>query len=504
MEQKHSATKPETHRPLPGGSSDCDTFIDTHPRGRRAPSQKILQPVSQFRINFCTAESVPATDVPAKLTIPGEGSIRARSHDAERIEFTGKTSRVFVRNHASNDRIQGIKKLMFVGSLIVTISIMGPTQLNAQSGNFPLQTDSNVSPRVPSEVCESGHLMRTPCIEEASGQQITAELNRKDLSPRPSAATEDPDQLQSIQEQQKGNISGTVTDQGGDIIPGAVVILEDDVRSDRRTGIANDDGFFEFDQLMPGAYRLAISASGFAGWTSPVLRLESGQFLIVDKIALIVAGGPISITVTASPVEIATEQVRIAEHQRVLGFIPNFLVVYDRNPAPLTAKLKFRLAFRVAFDPVTLIGVAGMGAIDQAASTPNYVEGAKGYGQRVGALYADGFTDLMLGGAILPSLLHQDPRYFYQGTGTTKSRVRHALFSPFVCRGDNGRWQPNFSSLGGNLASTAISEAYYPSSNRGSGLVFGNFLIGTGERMVSALAQEFLLRRLTPSAAKNR
>src|SRR5262249_38128322 len=107
-----------------------------------------------------------------------------------------------------------------------------------------------------------------------------------------------------------------------------------------------------------------------------------------------------------------------------------------------------------------------------------------------------------IGGAILPSLLHQDPRYFYQGTGSTGSRVRHALLSPFICKGDNGRWQPNYSSVGGDLASTALSNTYYPQSNRGPGLVFGNFAIGTAERMVSDLAQEFLLRRLTPSAKR--
>jgi len=85
----------------------------------------------------------------------------------------------------------------------------------------------------------------------------------------------------------------------------------------------------------------------------------------------------------------------------------------------------------------------------------------------------------MIGGAILPSLLHQDPRYFYQGTGTTKSRVLHAVSFPFICRGDNGRLQPNYSTIGGDLGSAAIANAYYPASNRGLGLFFGNFLIGT-------------------------
>ena len=303
-----------------------------------------------------------------------------------------------------------------------------------------------------------------------------------------------------------GDISGTVTDGSGAVIPGAEVLLESDAGLRLRTLITDQSGFFEFRAVEADhSYRITVTATGFATWASSVLHVEAGHFLLLGQIALRVDGGPVSITVTASrsPVELATEQVHIAEQQRVFGFIPNFLVVYDQDPVPLTAKLKFKLALRVAIDPVTFIGVAGFAAINQAASTPNYIEGLKGYGQRAGALYADGFMDLMLAGAVLPSVLHQDPRYFYQGTGTAKSRALHAVLSPFLCRGDNGRRQPNYSSLGGDIASTAISEAYYPASNRGVGFLFGNFSINTAERMASALAQEFLLRKLTPGAAKN-
>jgi len=332
------------------------------------------------------------------------------------------------------------------------------------------------------------------------GVGTESDLDGVELASTEADGREDP--RHPVRDRQDGHISGTVTDENGDVIPDAEVVLSGDGLTHDVT--SNDNGFFELGNLRAGdSYRLIVTANGFVTWKSEILHLDSGQFLIVDNIKLKLQGGPASVIVTASPVEIATEQVRIAEHQRVLGFIPNFLVVYDRNPAPLTPKLKFKLALRVAVDPVTFIGVGGFAAINQAASTPNYVEGLKGYGQRAGALYADGFTDVMLGGALLPSLLHQDPRYFYQGTGSKRSRMFHALFSPFVCRGDNGKWQPNYSSLGGDLASTAISEVYYPSSNRGYGLVFGNFLIGTGERMASGLAQEFLLRKLTPSAAKN-
>lgn len=132
-----------------------------------------------------------------------------------------------------------------------------------------------------------------------------------------------------------------------------------------------------------------------------------------------------------------------------------------------------------------------------ANSSPNYGQGWGPYGERFGAVAADGFSDIIIGGGILPSLLHQDPRYFYQGTGSTGSRVRHAMLSPFVARYDDGHWGPNYSSLGGDLASSALSNLYYPQSNRGAGLVFGNFAIGTAERIGASLAQEFIVGKFT-------
>lgn len=388
------------------------------------------------------------------------------------------------------------EETMALGSFIIlhTVLLMAAAEKDC---NHRPKAESNASSEVPDGRVEcSGPYQESSCLRVGTGS------NQVCPGPASSEAEAIEDPQPPVQEKQDANISGTITDENGDVIPDAEVVLDNDGGSRKTT--SNDTGFFEFRNVGPGdSYRLIVTGNEFVTWKSEFRHLDAGQFLIVDNIKLKVESGAVSVTVTASPHEIATEQVRIAEHQRVLGIIPNFMVVYDRNPAPLTAKLKFQLAFRVAVDPVTFIGVAGLAAINQAASTPNYVEGVKGYGQRAGALYADGFTDLMIGGAILPSLLHQDPRYFYQGTGTRKSRALHALFSPFVCRGDNGKWQPNYSSLGGDLASTAISETYYPASNRGPGLIFGNFLIGTGERMASSLAQEFLLRKLTPSAAKN-
>jgi hypothetical protein len=201
--------------------------------------------------------------------------------------------------------------------------------------------------------------------------------------------------------------------------------------------------------------------------------------------------------VKSDPMEAATEQLRVEEKQRVLGVIPNFYVSYDSDAAALTAKMKFQLALKVSIDPVTVAGIAFIAGAKQAANTPNVGQGAVGYGKRFGVVAADGATDIMIGGAILPSLLHQDPRYFYKGTGTTKSRIRHAILAPFIARGDNGESQPNYSSLGGDLGSAALSNLWYPRSNRGAQLVFGNFAIATSERVGAALAQEFLFGRLT-------
>jgi Carboxypeptidase regulatory-like domain len=295
-----------------------------------------------------------------------------------------------------------------------------------------------------------------------------------------------------------GHITGTVTDVNNDPVPGATVVLEGSDLSGPRTVVSNDNGFFEFNDLESGSpYQVAITAQGFANWASPTIILKPGETLILTGSKLQIAEAQTTVSVVYSAEEVATEEVKIEEKQRVLGIIPNFYVVYDHNAEPLTTKLKFKLAFRTSIDPVTITGVGVLAAINQAADIPNYGQGWGAYGKRFGAAAADGLSDIMIGGAILPSLLHQDPRYFYQGEGTTKSRALHALSSPFVCRGDNGRMQPNYSTIGGDLASAAISNAYYPASNRGVGQTFETVLINTGERMLSSVIQEFLLGKLT-------
>ena len=299
-------------------------------------------------------------------------------------------------------------------------------------------------------------------------------------------------------EVQPGSVIGTVVNVNGDTVPGATVVLESSDRTDRQTTVTNNNGFFEFHDVKPGIpFHITASAEKLADWKSPSITIAPNQFKILTNIRLRVPTAITTVQVTQTSEEIATEQVKTQEKQRIFGFIPNFYVAYGPNPVPLTTKLKFQLALKTATDPITFLGTGVVSALQQAGDTPNYGQGAQGYAKRFGANTADAFTDIMIGGAILPSLLHQDPRYFYQGTGTTKSRMRHALLYPFVCKGDNGKLQPNYSSLGGDLASATISNIYYPHSNRGVGVVFTNFAISTGARAVTSLAQEFILRKLT-------
>jgi hypothetical protein len=307
-----------------------------------------------------------------------------------------------------------------------------------------------------------------------------------------------PAQAAQTSQAQPGQVMGTVMDVNGDPVIGATVVLVGPEPNDRHNAVTPDSGFFHFDDLKPGAsYQLTISAEGFADRTS-VIIVQPGEVKVLGALQLALAEQQTVVRVSGDPLEIATEQVKFEETQRVFGIIPNFYVSYEgANTAPLTTGMKFRLALKVSHDPITVAGIGFLAGIKQASDTPNYVQGMKGYSERFSATAADGFSDIMVGGAILPSLLHQDPRYFYQGTGTTGARLRHAILAPFICKGDNGELQPNYSSVGGDLASAALSNLYYPQSNRGAGLVVSSFATSTAERIVSTVVQEFVLGKLT-------
>jgi hypothetical protein len=292
------------------------------------------------------------------------------------------------------------------------------------------------------------------------------------------------------------SIVGTVVDVTTDPIPDATVVLQAPAGDPLRVA-TKDDGSFAFHDVRPGiAYQITVSAEGFADWSSSVTA-ETGQEKTVADINLRILAVHRAVTVNYSAKEVATQQLKAEEQQRVLGFIPNIYVVYDPHPEPLTARMKFHLAYKSLTHPSMFGFMAAWAGVQQAAHTPDWPQNAKGYGKRFSANLAGAATEGLFGNAILPSLLHQDPRYYYRGTGTKGSRILHAVFAPFVCPGDNGKLQPNYSQWGGLLISGAIANTYYPSSNRGTGLVFRNFGINMGLHVFSGVAQEFILSKFT-------
>jgi len=309
------------------------------------------------------------------------------------------------------------------------------------------------------------------------------------------ALTFSPAQQASLQSPQTATIVGTVLDITGAAVPNAHVVLQG--ADERSTFVTADDGFFKFDGVEPGVpVRVEVSASKLKDWASGEIVLQPGQSFIVTDIALGVATVASSVT-AATMEEVAAEQLKVQEQQRVLGVVPNFFVTYERDPAPLTSKMKFHLAMKTLADPVTITGFGINAAIYQAAGYPGYEQGAAGYGKRLGATFAGGYSKILIGDALLPSLLHQDPRYFYQGTGTTKSRLLHALSTPFFTKGDEGRREINYSNILGDLVSGALANAYYPSNDRGAGLVVRSAAIGVGGRMMYGIVQEFVLHKWT-------
>jgi hypothetical protein len=303
-----------------------------------------------------------------------------------------------------------------------------------------------------------------------------------------------------------GSVHGVVVNKDGAVYEGALVTLAQATEGSASSALAavraattDSNGRFDFADVPPGAFNLTVTSKGFA--TQLVTgTLHAGESYEAKAIVLGMNATTSEVDVTATREEIAQEELKQEETQRVLGVIPNFYVTYLPDAPPLTRKQKLSLAWKSSIDPVTLLAVGVFAGIEQATNTfSGYGQGAQGYAKRYGAGFADSFNGTMIGGAILPAWWKQDPRYFYKGTGTARSRALYAIASAVICKGDNGHWQANYSAIVGGLAAGGISNLYYPASSRdGVQLTFENALIGTGESAVQNLFQEFVIRKLTP------
>ena len=300
----------------------------------------------------------------------------------------------------------------------------------------------------------------------------------------------------AAQKQGTGSLSGVVTDRSGALDQAAVTLT---TASGKRDTVTASDGSFHFTGVEDGAYQLTVSAVGHSLQVTTG-AVSAGQALVLPTVTLPLATAATDVQVHASQHDVAEAEMRLEEKQRVFGILPNFHTSYIWDAAPLTNSQKFRLSGREVIDPVGFVTTGIAAGVEQANNSfKGYGQGAAGYGRRYGAGYGDLLIGNFLTDAVLPSIFHQDPRYFYKGTGSTTSRAWYAISRSVVARNDKGRWQPDYSSVLGSLAAGGLSNLYYPSSNRnGVGLTFGNAAIGIGGRAAGNLVREFVLRHVTP------
>lgn len=315
-------------------------------------------------------------------------------------------------------------------------------------------------------------------------------------APQP-AQINTPSEANNSEQTRTGSLSGTVFDANRDVLPGARVTLASISGFPIWTVQSGNNGQFAFAALPPDDYRLTVTARDMSTFTAQI-SLQAGEVRIVPPVTLRVSGGATTVTVTGNKEALAEEQVQIAVQQRIGGVLPNFYSTYDWNAPPMGAKQKFQLSLRSIIDPVSFVSVAGIAGAEQYKDVfPAYGGGNEGYGKRYGAALANHVSGTLLSRAVYPSIFHQDPRYFYKGKGSIRSRALYAIAAAVIARGDDGRWKPNYSHVLGSFSAAAISNFYYPASDRGASLVVLNGLANTGADAVSNLIREFVLKRMT-------
>jgi hypothetical protein len=158
------------------------------------------------------------------------------------------------------------------------------------------------------------------------------------------------------------------------------------------------------------------------------------------------------------------------EDKRIFGVIPNNRTAEASIPfAPISARRKLTIAYKDSFDwPVYPTAAAFATLYQLENQNPSFGQGMSGYAKRFAASYGDQMIGNMMTEGIVPSLLHEDPRYFRLGEGSKWSRARYALTRIFVTRTDSGRNTFNFAEWLGNSSAVAVSNAWYPDTRTAS------------------------------------
>ncbi len=297
---------------------------------------------------------------------------------------------------------------------------------------------------------------------------------------------------------QPGTISGTVVDSSGASVAVAQIKLTLDGRAPDQEVQSSATGDFSLQNVPPGPYRLTFIANGFA-LKALTGELSPGQALLLPTTALAIDRVSDQINVTQTQAEIAQEQIKTATQQRLLGFVPNFFAVYDREAAPLNAKQKLELTAKFWLAPSTFVINGVIAGIGQAQNTnKGFGQGSQGYAKRYGAGFVSFGTSLLFQKVVVTALAKQDPRYFVKGTGTNSSRAWWAISRTVVCRGDNKKFQFCYSNLAGRFGNGFVTRYFFPASARdSSGVILRSSAIGLGFNAVGNLFQEFLAKKLT-------
>jgi hypothetical protein len=299
-----------------------------------------------------------------------------------------------------------------------------------------------------------------------------------------------------------GQVGGLVVDADADVVDDAEVALTRPGSSAVLKTQTDDDGHYVFKNVPPGTFTLTANAKGLTAATYTGL-LHANEVFGAPTLHMGGKSVAASVEVTASTVDLAEAEVHVEEQQRIAGFMPNFFVTYDWNAAPLDTKQKFELSWHNTLDPANFAISAAIAGVQQARNDlSGFGQGAGGYGKRLAADTGDLLFGTFMGGFVFPTILHQDPRYFYKGTGSVVSRAFYAIAASVICRGDNGKWQPNYSSVLGDFSAGALSNLYYPSSNRnGATLTIENGFLDIAENAIGNVVQEFVFKKLTPHSA---
>jgi len=162
----------------------------------------------------------------------------------------------------------------------------------------------------------------------------------------------------------------------------------------------------------------------------------------------------------------------VREDNHIMGIVPDYDTVRNSGMIqPISARTKWWIATEDNFDPFSFVLTGIYAGVFQAVNqTPEFRQGATGYGKRYGAALADCIVGNYMTEGLFPVVLRQDPRLFRMGPagGGFWKRAGYSASRVLVTRSDAGTTQFNFSEVLGNAAASGIAEAYYPTSGRKS------------------------------------